>query len=238
MANNLTVSTFLLLALSPFVSYAAVHPQLVAFKTFSFPKGTSPSSENGKNLQFFKAADSPAATEVPSQGNNLVNSGLTSTVCKSSEGKEFTFTNQDCLNAARVIANESTSSAQCGNCVIGLFDVNKKKAFTPPGPVSPSVLENQVNKVLSECSNRASSTNPPVNNKRSLLPSQSGVESVSGSDSIANHPAVANAGGHNNLATQPGTTSPGGSQPGSGSGNSDSATVQMVMGYNPTSKAC
>ncbi|KNE97597.1 hypothetical protein PSTG_09146 [Puccinia striiformis f. sp. tritici PST-78] len=84
-------------------------------------------------------------------------------------GKNVTFSDRACWFAAKGLAEGGNSYAQCGTCVLGLFDADKKAAFKPPKPIAAGVLQEQAIKLLEQC--KTGSTPKKVSkrdNKKSL----------------------------------------------------------------------
>ncbi|PLW28704.1 hypothetical protein PCANC_27527 [Puccinia coronata f. sp. avenae] len=98
----------------------------------------------------------------------------TSTCRRGSTGTSVTFTDRDCSNAAKVLSGGGATAAQCGNCVLGLYDADKKELFKPPGPIPLETLEEQALKLLKQCKN----SNSPKMLKRDAPSNSSSTDTV------------------------------------------------------------
>ncbi|KAA1130693.1 hypothetical protein PGTUg99_024795 [Puccinia graminis f. sp. tritici] len=76
---------------------------------------------------------------------------VNSTCHNSSTGKNVTFSDRACWYAAKALAEAGSSYAQCGTCVLGLFDADKKVAFKPPSSIPAPIVQEQAMKLLHEC---------------------------------------------------------------------------------------
>lgn len=93
-----------------------------------------------------------------------------STCRNSSTGKNVTFSDRACWHAAKVLAEAGSSYAQCGSCVLGLFDADKKAAFKPPSAIPAAIIQEQAMRLLQQCksdspkvSKRDTTPAPPSN---------------------------------------------------------------------------
>jgi len=101
-----------------------------------------------------KSSPATSTPDVPMPGQ-----AANSTCRSGSSGKNVTFSDRACWFAAKTLAEGGTSAAQCGNCVLGLYDTDKKAMFKPPGPIQAAIVEEQAMQLLAQCK---SSNGPKV----------------------------------------------------------------------------
>ncbi|KNZ47031.1 hypothetical protein VP01_673g2 [Puccinia sorghi] len=130
---------------------------------------TPPAGPPNSTLDDSKSSPATSPPDVPTPDQ-----AATSTCHSSSSGKNVTFSHRACWYAAKTLAEAGTSAAQCGHCVLGLYDADKKAMFKPPGPIQAAIVEEQAMHLLAQCK----SNGPPKLSRRDASSNSSSSTTV------------------------------------------------------------